>query len=618
MGPVVIAGDLTGDTELQAQRDACTGATVEWNSQLNTCVTKQEVIDTKNETENCSNSDDPASCYMNTAEETTGVKKGQNGNDDTEGLEMVAKTVSGAYALFSFIAGAGVLDARTNITGDAGDLTADGFNQGKEGCKSKYIYQVTTGAWIVGDLFLKHKAKKGFKKLAEDYEKEQANKENKGAEDGSYQSQVRAFTFLKQEQEKVQEQAKYRSMLQLAVVAGFTASMILGIMESIRFHTVKPPNPKGYCLGKGNKNAKLTDMGSKIKSFGSSEQVAGAAGLMLGLNAYLIVHALKEKKRAQGHIDNIDEIIATYSEYVAGFCPDGREDLTDERCYCYNGDGSQNENRGNSVICQNLFAADNINYSLINEKPVSLTDGPRQGCVTVTGQFDPECKCRKMTNSTTKQNACANAPATTALNTGFAAQIGASDTLKALNSFPQGANKALAALNEGSLTKAAARNKKLADSIIKKANKDGAKFPTTNELEKQAQKLALNAATDKKLAKFRNGLSPSRSASRSSNPSLSKALSKAESRVNLKPTLAASGSGKGAIGAKGAKGGAFKFNWNDAAAKQGNKVQTFMEKKYKYKGSDIVKRNDVSLWNVISRRYQTSGLKRLFGDEEDE
>jgi hypothetical protein len=189
--------------------------------------------------------------------------------------------------------------------------------------------------------------------------------------------------------------------------------------------------------------------------------------------------------------------------------------------------------------------------------------------------------------------------------------------LKALNAFPQGANAALGSLNEASLQKSAARNKSLAESMIKKANQEGAKFPTLGALEEKAEKLALGASDSKSLANLNSAFSPGRASSLASNPSLAKAIEKAESRINLTPTLASSGSGKGSIGS-GAKGGnGFKFNWNDAAAKEGNKVQTFMEKKYKYKGSDIVKRNDVSLWNVISRRYQTSGLKRLFGEDED-
>jgi len=613
LAPVAMAGDLTGDTALQAEREACTGSTVEWNSALNSCVTKQEVIDTKNQTESCSTTDDPESCYMNTAEEKTGVKKGQNGNDDTATMETVAKTVAGAYALFTLMSGAAVVDSKTGLSRESGSMSSSGFNEKKGGCLSKYIYQATTSAWIVGDFFLKKKAKKGFEKLAEEYKKEQGNEENKSGDDGSYQSQVRAFVFLKQEQEKVKEQAKYRKLLQMAVVAGFTASLVLGIKESIQH---KAGKVVGYCKGK-SKSGDVKTLGASLAKFGSSEQVSMGAGVMLGLNAYLIIHAMKEQKRAEDNIENIDDVIATYSEYVAGFCPDGREDLTNERCYCYNGDGTQNENRGSSVICQNLFASDGVNYSLLNEKPFSITEGPRQGCVTITGQFDEECKCRKMINGTTKQNACANSPGTTALNGGFAAQIGAPDTLKALNAFPQGANAALGSLNEASLQKSAARNKSLAESMIKKANQEGAKFPTLGALEDKAEKLALGASDSKSLANLNSAFSPGRASSLASNPSLAKAIEKAESRINLTPTLASSGSGKGSIGS-GAKGGnGFKFNWNDAAAKEGNKVQTFMEKKYKYKGSDIVKRNDVSLWNVISRRYQTSGLKRLFGEDED-
>jgi hypothetical protein len=42
-----------------------------------------------------------------------------------------------------------------------------------------------------------------------------------------------------------------------------------------------------------------------------------------------------------------------------------------------------------------------------------------------------------------------------------------------------------------------------------------------------------------------------------------------------------------------------------------------MEKNYEYKGNDIVERDDVSLWQIISNRYTQSGLRRLFGEEGD-
>ncbi|CAN0275041.1 unnamed protein product, partial [Chrysoparadoxa australica] len=165
--------------------------------------------------------------------------------------------------------------------------------------------------------------------------------------------------------------------------------------------------------------------GSQVVKAGTSPQLLVASGIMLALTGFLGFQADKEMSRAKDNIAEIDEILKTYSEYMAGFCPDGREDLNSPRCYCYNTDGSKNENRTNSVICQNLFAADDMNYALQNAKSDDLLGGPRQGCITVTGQFDEGCKCRQMKNTTTGQNACAKTPNSALISGGFGSQLGA-------------------------------------------------------------------------------------------------------------------------------------------------------------------------------------------------
>ena len=195
---------------------------------------------------------------------------------------------------------------------------------------------------------------------------------------------------------------------------------------------------------------------------------------MLGLNGYLIYHAMNEKKKAQENIDSLDEVLATYSEYMAGFCPDGRDDVSDPSCYCYNSDGSQNGNRTNSVICQNLFASKNIDYSAQTAK--AEESGPRQGCVTVTGQFDVDCKCSKMKNSA-GQNACANVTSLTTNTSGFTSALDVPDAVKTANSFTNGASAALASLDAASLSKSAAKNKRLTDKLLNSAKKNKINVP---------------------------------------------------------------------------------------------------------------------------------------------
>ncbi|PJB52855.1 MAG: hypothetical protein CO099_10330, partial [Bdellovibrio sp. CG_4_9_14_3_um_filter_39_7] len=63
-----------------------------------------------------------------------------------------------------------------------------------------------------------------------------------------------------------------------------------------------------------------------------------------------------------------------------------------------------------------------------------------------------------------------------------------------------------------------------------------------------------------------------------------------------------------------------KFNFSmgdDGGSNNGNnQVLNYMDKDYNYKNNDIVQRDDLSIFDVISNRYSTSGMRRLFGDGE--
>lgn len=593
------------DGGIQAEKDNCTGASKVWDDELNSCITNQDAIDIKDQTNACADSENPDQCYMDQAQSKTGVQKGDSFQNKK--IENVAQFIAGIYSVFTMINLSALADRKLKYSGNR--------------CTSKKIFQITSAGWVAGDLFLKHLAKKNFEKLSKDYKSEQENKENKGGEDSSFQAQTRAFAYLREEQEQVKDQAKKRKVLQIAVIGGYAAALGFAIKETFW------PNPANVCKGEGSESEMSGEgslmaqtglsYGQLLVKLGSSPQMMVAAGVMLTLNGYLIHYASQEQSRAEENIKSIDDIIDTYSDYMAGFCPDGREDLNNERCYCYQEDGNKNENRTNSAICQNLFAADDLNYSLLQERVATAKAGPRQGCMTVTGQFDVDCKCRNMINNVTKQNACAKTPATGIMTGGFGASIGAPNAINTGNSLSNGASTALAKLDEGALQASAARQKKVLESLKQQSIKNGANLPKDSDIERLANEQAIKFNQDPAAQRLfnSNGIGGN---SGSRPPELASAIKKAEEKADFKKAstnLATIGTGKAAIG-PGGKNGAFKFNWDDNNGAS-NKVQNFMKKKYDYKDNDIVKRDDVSLWNVISNRYQTSGLRRLFGEDDE-
>ncbi len=637
-------------TGLDEKKAACTGAHQKWDDSLNRCMVTQGAVDMKGNTDACAGSADPESCYMKVAEKETGVQEGDK--LESKNIELVAKVVAGAYAIFSFIAGSAAFERYTK----AGEKAMKGTGV-KKGCKSKTAFQLTSVAWIGGDLFLKHRAKKNFEKMAEDYKSEANNENLKGSADSSFQAQTRAFTYLRQEQEQIKEQADMRVKLQMVAALGFGVTAGLATYELFNplaacgstgekgepdaadsdatgTETAEAPDTPADSTGAeagsaGKDVAKDAAQGldpkqkaaaSFMAKLHSSPTILTGALVMMAINLYLIHHAKAEKGRAEKNIAMIDEALETYSQFMAGFCPDGREDINNDRCYCYNPDGTKNENRTKSVICQNLFAADDINYSLKTAKIKPIDEGPRQGCITVTGQFDVDCKCQKMINTTSKQNACMNSPNSGLFTGGFGAQLDAPSTISTLGSMGNGANKALGSLNGADLAKKVARNKKLLDSLTAQAKAKDPKAKTTKEMEGIAKDLLKGSTSPASLSRMNNAFSPTGRGLGSVPQGLDSALKKVESKVNLdkSPSLVMAKSGKGTVGANSGKGSDFKFKWNDTAAREGNQVKSFMAKDYDYKGSDIVDNDNVSLWNVISKRYQTSGLKRLFGEEEEE
>ncbi|MBC97510.1 MAG: hypothetical protein CME63_07155 [Halobacteriovoraceae bacterium] len=635
--PQLYASDLTGDEKLQAQKEACTGASVEWNEELNSCTTTAEAEGTKEKADECANSNDPDMCYLTNAEDLTGVDAGENIEDAK--LENVGKIVAAAYAAFGLIAGAA-----------GGDGTKQRLKTKKPPkCMSGRLFQYTSVGWIAGDFFLKRFAKKNFEKLAEEYEKEAENDELKGTEEGSYQAQIRAFEYLRKEQEDIQKQADKRKLLQMAVIAGYTAATGFGVAEMMDISGTtkckgeskkdKPEEVKAADSdvdtdkveeipssgSSGTKSAEVlnqeaadqakTKFGAIKKMVGTSLGNTIAGGIMLGLNVYLIWHAHNERKKAEKNIETIDEVIASYSEYMSGYCPDGRDDLSNPECYCYNSDGTQNSNRTNSNICQNLFSSKNINYAAQKEKEEQV--GPRQGCVTVEGQFDEDCRCQNMKNGA-GQNACAKVTSLSTSANGFTSALDIPGAINSANSLTNGASTALANLDSASLASSAAKNKKFTDKLLNSAKNNKINVPSAISLEKMTgQKVRELASTMP--GPSAGGFSGVRSNSAARPAAVQKALEEAKkSKVSaaVGDMLSSVGAGKGKVGAS--KGKSNTFVWNDTASGAGSKVQTFMDKKYNYKNSDIVNRKDVSLWNVISKRYQTSGIKRLFDEGEDD
>jgi hypothetical protein len=584
--------------------EECTSAGRQWDPEVNRCLYTNEVVETRESYQECKNAPDPEKCHADLASEMTGVDK-SDGKMKGDGLSTGGASVA---TLYSVMLGAGMFSARG---GGGGGM-----------CISKILFMGTSVVWLGGDLFLKHSAKKNFEKLKERYDDESKNSEKTGSADSSFESQVRAFAYLKEEQMLVKQQAKNRFTLHIAATAGYGISAAMALFDMIR--------PGGSSCGSSGGGEGAADAGAGGDAAGSGfnmnlsspPMIMASSVAMAAINGKLAMHMKEAEKLADSRIKIIDGIMDSFVESMAGFCPQGREDLSNPRCYCYTDSGQKNDNRTNSAICQDLWEQDYKNFH-IDPNQYDIARGPAQGCITSNGKFDLECKCKSMINTKTGLNACYKTQVPTSAEIGAANQgLGIEALASQFDSISAGASAAIGNLNAGALGKQAARANRAFGELAKKAKAQGISLgpvSPTGDNDKFAMTFARKTSTPSLLAQAKSGLLSSiAAAARPPSGDLLEAIAQAEKVTEQQVPKAQLTGGKGsAVLDKKKKGkGKFRFNWNEDSK---SKVESYTQAEKEQLNSmvsDIVTEESVSIWEVISNRYISSGIKRLFDNNQ--
>lgn len=465
-------------------------------------------------------------------------------------------------------------------------------------CHYRTVFKVTSVGGLLFDLYVKFMAEKNLTELQDDYKEESVNED-------PYQAQIRAFNYLKDEQKEIAKIADLRYKEYLLLTIGYSLTAILAAVALTADATTFGAS-SGFS-GCYTPNPDLTWLAHPGTTIGFS--IAG--GIYAGI---LMAAARAEKQDAEDREEKIDDIIEKFESSVAGYCPSGRENLAEPRCYCYTSDGKKNKDRTNSETCQNLWANDDRNFyadagdynKQKNKNPV--------GCMTRNRKFDPECKCKKLKDKNGK-NACYKIPASAQITMpGLASHN--NKFLKNINDLTNG-NTSPSNLNAANLTQSAIALAKARNKMMEKLNKD----------RKIAKKKPFKVTSSSDAKALVNKLSPAALKATSGNlfakaapiksPGLAKAVKAAKKNPAMKKVMF-SGSGKGLMARKKKKKAGFNLNFADGGA--GGKVEDgFMDKSYNYakNQNDIVDRDDVSIFQVITNRYNATGLQRLFGDEQE-
>ncbi len=331
------------------------------------------------------------------------------------------------------------------------------------------------------------------------------------------------------------------------------------------------------------------------------------AGIMTVNNIFMISKTNKEKKKAEERKKFIENLKAQVEAAGAEFgCASGdRNDLSKPNCYCYSEGGGLNPGRVNSATCKNLFGAKPLLASDKSKNPTAVSN--QKNCVSSRGELDSSCSCRT-------SNTCVTVKSPSVIGNVPAGNV--------LGNLPQTLN----GLNNGSLSAAdidgaqfgslAARLNKLNEKLLsdpknkalavqaKKAKDMGDKI--MKDMERNLAGSALAAAPSSGSGGFANVSSPA-AALEEMKKDLSQQIKGYEG--NSVP-LAGGGAGK-----RGDDFSLDALSGNGGVTVADEQLAEAMNSEYDMGNSDINTDSGANIFNILSSRYQRSGMRRLFGGE---
>jgi hypothetical protein len=654
------------DATLAAAKSACTGASVEWNCELNRCMTKEEVTQLRADYKACEGltGDEQKSCVNSVAQKYSGELK----NSGQPIYSWMARFAYGASITLAIYALAGSKP------------------EGGGKCISRTMFTLASAAALGTEIYLYFATQNELNKIKKEYQK-------KALDTKTYNAQAQAFEYLIAEQEAIEKVSKQRQTFYMITGAAFAAAALIAGIEllpvanatfprcegekpSSKTPPAKPggapaapanppaaapaaqPNPNlvffnqyqkakdrlyaaarwgtdqvfptacaaddpmsekysyiSLLLGAGATVAAM-QVKSVKKFLQSSWGILTVAGSASVLSFLLSGEASKQAKEAKENADKVRKILAQFKDDMAIFCPSGQDDLSNAKCYCYNTDGSKNLNHSNSETCKSLWQQQDQNLYATpgdykNSGQIEIT-----GCMTVNMQYDQTCQCKNLVNPTTKQNACLK-------STGIDNAVSTLPSALGLNKVTAGVNDLLngnlnsANIHNPNLNQQAATYRKNVEKMLteipdKPAGLDPFSDQSAKDLvDKTATTQLRRAAGTGALAMSSN---PAAQSLANQNPDIKKAAEKSGIQTDVQ------------IINPGGKGGdkkeenEYKFELG-GGKDAGNSVTEFQSpgekpKEYQFQNQDV-NSNDASLWQIITNRYIKSGLRRLFGGEEE-
>ena len=496
--------------------------------------------------------------------------------------------------------------------------------QSSVGCVSKKIFKFASvaalGAWAYFRLWAKRK----LENMEKEYSKLQ--------EEDPYLMQVAAFKYLEDWHSEAAALARKQRKAYLVFATAYVSSAALAALESAAIFGLTPCTPGPSREGEAQRTPSGQDeLGADAPEIPSQAQggirqmgnllehspgIAILSGVMTTLYGILAKAAKEDGDNALERAQKVRETRKRFEDMhaTAGLCP-SRDDLSKPRCYCYTEEGQRHPQRTNSETCKVLWAFhDRDLFAEADNRELAPGEVPaRRGCVDKNQRFDARCSCRRRVDEA-GNNTCYKAilsPESSSALTSATTEASALSDLEDITAGGlSGGDVAL-----GDIKKKAARASLRLGDILKKQDELALKenHPPVGKVLS-----SLGAAFKGVSRSLGPRTSPLKLASgKSSLPRNLKAPMeslKREKAVDSGLILRAPSPSRSGPKKSGKKRSPF----NESAAQAPKVLGDFMKKDYDYSKSqdDIVDKSEVSLWRIVSARYQDSGLELLFGGQE--
>jgi hypothetical protein len=335
------------------------------------------------------------------------------------------------------------------------------------------------------------------------------------------------------------------------------------------------------------------------------------AGVMTVNNVFMINKTNAEKKKAEDRkkfIEGLKQQVIAAGAAFGCSSTDRSSNLSRPECYCYQEGGTLNPSRANSKTCSTYFGGA---PNFTNDNNLFGTDTTKT-CMTSTGAFDAKCSCKT-------SNTCAQIRTNVSGNVPGAANLlgNLPQTLNGLNS---GALSA-ADVNAANMNRLAAASKKAMEKLLADP-KNKALALQAKKAKAQGEKILRDLAARTGAP---NPMTASTDSGRSSGfmgaTSPSEAFEKM--KEDLKQDIKGYEGGVVNMNNSGAKKDDFSLDGlnvggitiADEGLENQDKLDEIMAAQYEMGDSEIHSDPGANIFQILTNRYQRSGMRRLFGAE---